>query len=222
MKVILNADVANLGEEGDICTVAPGYARNYLLPNGLVLEDNPRNRALIEERRADIEARKEEKRRQAATIKEQIERDPLTIQMTAGANGKLFGSVNASTIVEQLAARGVDVERKKIEVPENTIKTIGNFKVRIRLYGDEEATLTVSVTASNAREIEAQQAKAAAEKEEAPTDETAAASAEAEPDAADGAAEEEALDPEVMAMQAAADEAVDGAEADESEADTEE
>tara|TARA_B100000614_G_C14542997_1_gene490999 strand:- start:1454 stop:2101 length:648 start_codon:yes stop_codon:yes gene_type:complete len=208
MKVILNTDVANLGEEGDICTVAPGYARNYLLPQGLVLEDNARNRAAIEERRAEIEARKNEKRRQAASIKEQIESEPLAIRMTAGTNGKLFGSVSAATIVEQLAARGIEVERKKIEVPENTIKTIGNFKVRIRLYGDEEATLAVAVEASNAREIEAEKAKAETA-EPAETEEPAEASADAETaDTAEAEGEgDEALDPEVMAMQAAAEDA---------------
>ena len=208
MKVILNTDVANLGEEGDICTVAPGYARNYLLPQGLVLEDNARNRAAIEERRAEIEARKNEKRRQAASIKEQIESEPLAIRMTAGTNGKLFGSVSAATIVEQLAARGIEVERKKIEVPENTIKTIGNFKVRVRLYGDEEATLAVAVEASNAREIEAEKAKAETA-EPAETEEPAEASADAETaDTAEAEGEgDEALDPEVMAMQAAAEDA---------------
>lgn len=219
MKVILNTDVTNLGEEGDICNVAPGYARNFLLPQGLVLEDNDRNRSLIEARRADIEARKEAKRKEASTMKERIEAQPLEINMTAGTNGKLFGSVSAATIAEQLAARGIEVERKRIDVPETSIKTVGNFKVRIKLYGDEEATLAVSVSASNAREIEAQRAKEAAD---APTESTAEAAAEqgevtseAEAEAGDAAT----LDPEVMAMQAAAEaEAGDEeAEADESE-----
>ncbi|MFP4211759.1 MAG: 50S ribosomal protein L9, partial [Alkalispirochaeta sp.] len=172
MKVILNSDVANLGEEGDICNVAPGYARNYLLPKGLVLEYNPRNIALLEERRADIERRKAEKRKEASTVKERIEAEPMKISMTAGANGKLFGSVGASTIAERLAADGIEIERKKIDVPEKSIKTVGNFKVKIRLYGDEEAVLTVSVEASNAREIEAEKAKEADRGEEAaPADE---------------------------------------------------
>lgn len=216
MKVILSADVANLGEEGDVCTVAPGYARNYLLPKGLVMEDNARNRALIESRRAEIEARKASKKQQAASMKDQIEREPLTITMTAGVNGKLFGSVTAATIVEQLASRGIEVERKKVDVPENSLKTTGNFKVRIRLYGDEEAILSVTVEASNAREIEAEKAKLAAAEgaAAAPADDEAAAEAEAPADgdagetadAVDEAPEDAAsLDPEVMAMQAAAD-----------------
>jgi large subunit ribosomal protein L9 len=207
MKVILNTDVVNLGEEGDVCTVAPGYARNYLLPKGLVLEDNARNRQMIDARRAEIEARKAEKRRHAASIKDQIEQEPLVVRMTAGTNGKLFGSVSAATIVEQLAARGVEVERKKVDVPENTIKTTGNFKVRIRLYGDEEAVLSVSVEASNAREIEAQKAKESGASENAPrgaaAEESAEESAEAAETTEDTQEPEEELDPEVMAMQAA-------------------
>ena len=215
MKVILNSDVANLGEEGDICTVAPGYARNYLLPQGLVLEFNDHNAAIIESRRAQIEAKKEEKRRQASSIKEKIESDPVVIRMTAGANGKLFGSVTSATIVEQLAAKGIDVERKKIEIPENSLKATGNYKVRIRLYGDGEATLMVTVEAENAKEIEE------AKKNEAEVADTDAVdsvsddevSTEEVVDEADDE-EEEILDPEVMAMRAAAEEE-EAAEADE-------
>lgn len=213
MKVILNSDVVNLGEEGDICVVKPGYARNYLLPKGLVLEYNERNLAALEARRAEIEERKAEKRRQAASIKDRIESEPLEISMTAGTNGKLFGSVTAATIVERLAANGIEVERKKVDVPEKSIKTVGNFKVRIRLYGDEEATLTVSVEASNAREIEKEKAKEAAAEEaaEEAADERSAEEATAEGDSDDATAEDDPsddqpLDPEVMAMQAAQEE----------------
>jgi large subunit ribosomal protein L9 len=117
MKVILSADVANLGEEGDVCTVAPGYARNYLLPKGLVMEDNARNRALIESRRAEIEARKATKKQQAASMKEQIESQPLTVTMTAGVNGNSSVRSRAATIVEQLASRGIEVERKESRRP---------------------------------------------------------------------------------------------------------
>ena len=220
MKVILNTDVANLGEEGDVCTVSPGYARNFLLPQGLVLEYNDRNREAIDARRADIEARKEEKRRQASTVKQQIEAEPLVVRMTAGANGKLFGSVSSATVVEQLAARGIEVERKKVDMPESTIKTVGNFKVRVRLYGDEEASLAVQVEASNARELEAERAKrgpaASSQTREAPDE----APADDEKQTEEGVSDE-TLDPEVMAMQAAeneADEATEDSENAEDEA----
>ena len=145
MKVILNRDVPNLGEEGDICDVAPGYARNYLLPKGLVMQHNARNLALIGERREQIEKRKEDKRQEAMGLKERLESHPVVVTMRAGANGKLFGSVTNATIAEHLAKDGIDVERKKIDIPDNTIKSLGNYKVTVRLYGDEEASVTVTV-----------------------------------------------------------------------------
>jgi large subunit ribosomal protein L9 len=204
MKVILNHDVENLGEEGDIRVVKPGYARNYLLPQGLVMEHSPRNIALIEERRVVIEERKAEKRKLAAGLKERIEAEPLKISMTAGTNGKLFGSVSAATIAERLAAQGIEIERKRIDIPEHSIKTVGNFKVGVRLYGDQEATLTVAVEASNARELEKAKAKEDASKEGVVKE---AKEAVAKDDAAkDDAAVEEDLDPEVMAMRAAMEE----------------
>jgi large subunit ribosomal protein L9 len=210
MKVILNSDVENLGEEGDICDVAPGYARNFLLPKGLVLEHNARNVAAIEERRADIEKRKEDKRKEAAGVKERIEAEPMKISMTAGTNGKLFGSVTPATIVEQLAASGIEIERKRVDIPEKSIKTVGNFKVRIRLYGDEEAILTVAVEASNAREIEKEKAR---EAEVAETETPTAADGDSPEDV-----DEADLDPEMIAMRAAA-EAEEGTETGEAAAD---
>ncbi|MFW6363366.1 MAG: 50S ribosomal protein L9, partial [Spirochaeta sp.] len=148
MKVILNADVPHLGEEGDVKDVKSGYARNFLIPRKLGLPYNNASLAVIEGRRQLIEKRREDKRREALGMKERLESTPLTISMTTGRNGKLFGSVNAATIAGELAKQGIEVERKAIEVPENSIKTVGNFKVGVKLYGGETAQLTVSVTSS--------------------------------------------------------------------------
>ena len=150
MKIILNRDVANLGEEGDIKEVASGYARNYLLPQGLVLEDNARNLVQLEQRHADIAARKLAKREAAEDVKAKLEAEPLTIVMPAGENGRLFGSVTTATIVDALGARGVEIERKRIEVPGSTLKAVGNYKVKARLYGEQEATISVQVRAAGA------------------------------------------------------------------------
>lgn len=213
MKVILNADVASLGEEGEVRTVAPGYARNYLLPKGLVLEYNERNLAKIEARRAEIDSRRALKRQEASSLKQRLEAEPVLVSMTAGANGKLFGSVTAATIVEQLAARGIEVERKRVDVPDTSLKAVGNYKVRVRLYGDEEATVLVQVTASNASEVareqRAQRTEAPAEAAPAPedesTDEQGGASSDVDDDSSDGD-DSEYLDPEMIAMQQAAEE----------------
>ncbi|MFP4642761.1 MAG: 50S ribosomal protein L9 [Spirochaetales bacterium] len=159
MKVILNTDVSNLGEEGDVCEVKPGYARNYLLPRNLVLLDNRANRALIDARRAEIEERKQKKQREAQSLRERIENEPMVVEMPAGENGKLFGSLSSAGIAERLEKAGIDVQRRQIDVPEKTIKTVGNFKVRVRLYGEEEATLTVTVTAAGRKGADSAQSE---------------------------------------------------------------
>jgi large subunit ribosomal protein L9 len=203
MKVILDSDVSNLGEEGDVKDVADGYARNFLIPKGMVMPYSRQNLALIESRRATIEKRKEDKREQAKTARERLEGESLTIQMTAGERGKLFGSVTSQTIAEELEKRGIEVERKKIDIEDGTIKTLGTHTVRVRLYADEEAQLKVVVEPdekSAARQQSAPATEARAEEapaEEAPAEEAAAEEAPAEEaEAAEEAAEEEALEGE--------------------------
>jgi large subunit ribosomal protein L9 len=190
MKVILNNDVNNLGEEGDVKEVADGYARNFLIPKGMVMPYSRQNLALIESRRATIEKRKEEKREHAKGAKERLEGEALTIKMTAGEKGKLFGSVTSQAIAEQLEKRGIDVERKKIDIEDGTIKTLGTHTVRVRLYGDEEAMLKVVVEPDE--KSAARQKEAAAEKpaEEAPAPEAPAEEAAAEQTGEEAAAEE--------------------------------
>ncbi len=171
-KVILIQDVKNLGEEGDIKDVAKGYARNFLLPKKLVMPYNKTNLAFIESRRAIIEKKKEEKRNQALGLKGQIEAVNLKIVMPMGDNGKLFGSVNNSTIADELQKLGIVIEKKKIEVPEHSLKAQGNYKVKIRLYDNQEAVLSVAVNPKETKETEAKaaapaQASAAEEETEA-------------------------------------------------------
>ncbi|MDR2588940.1 MAG: 50S ribosomal protein L9, partial [Spirochaetales bacterium] len=144
-KVILVQDVKNLGEEGDVREVARGYARNFLLPRKFVVPYTKGNLALLETRRAVIEKRKEEKRRQAQGIKERIESEILKIFMPMGDNGKLFGSVTNATLADELQKTGIIVERKRIEVPGHTLKSQGNYKIKVRLYENEEASLSVAI-----------------------------------------------------------------------------
>lgn len=180
MKVILNRDVASLGEEGDIKEVAPGYARNYLLPQGLVLEYNARNLAQLEQRQADIAARKQAKREAAKDVKAKLEAEPLTITMSAGENGRLFGAVTTATIADALGSRGLDIERKRIELPEATLKSVGNYKVKIRLYGEEEATIAVRVASTGTTEAAAPSEEAAEVQADAADEEATQGQVEAE------------------------------------------
>ena len=145
MKVILNKDLSPLGEEGDVKDVAKGYARNFLLPRGIALPYNDRTVKLFESRREEIEARKAEKRADAAGLKEKLESLTLEIAMPAGANGKLYGAVTSQTVMDELTKHGFQIERKKIELPGTSFKSVGNYKVSVKLYESAAAELTVAV-----------------------------------------------------------------------------
>ena len=147
MKVILNKDIPNLGEEGEIKDVARGYARNFLIPKNLVMPYTRDALAILESRRERLSQRREEKRKAALDIKTRLETEELVLEMPAGDRGRLFGSVTTANIVDALAARGITIERKRLEIPEKTIKNVGTTRIRVRLYGDEEAELKVIVKA---------------------------------------------------------------------------
>jgi len=134
MKVILNKDLATLGEIGDVKDVAKGYARNYLFPRGIALPYNERTVKLFEARKEEIDAHKAQKRLDASGLKERIEAVNLLLTMPAGANGKLYGAVTTQTIVDELLKQGFQIERKKIEIPGNTIKSVGKYRISVKLY----------------------------------------------------------------------------------------
>ena len=107
MKVILNRDIPNLGEEGDVKDVARGYARNYLLPKQLVMPYTRESLAILATRREAIDQRREEKAQAALDIKQRLEGEALVMEMPSGERGRLFGSVTSATIADALAARGI-------------------------------------------------------------------------------------------------------------------
>ncbi len=148
MKVILNSDVVGLGEEGDIREVAGGYARNYLLPRKLALPHTRENLAALQHRMAAIEKRREVKRSEALGVKERLEAEEVTFSMPAGEGGKLFGSVSAAMVALELEKRGYQLEKKRIEIPEHTLRTVGTYKVKVKLYDKEEAAVKIVVQAA--------------------------------------------------------------------------
>jgi large subunit ribosomal protein L9 len=145
MKVILDKDLASLGEEGDVKDVAKGYARNYLFPRGIALPYTEKTIKLFEARKDEIEARKAVKRQDATGLKEKIEALSIVLAMPAGPNGKLYGAVTSQTIMEELAKQGFQIERKRIELPGNSFKSVGKYKVAIRLYENAQAECTITV-----------------------------------------------------------------------------
>jgi large subunit ribosomal protein L9 len=145
MKVILNKDLAPLGEEGDVKEVARGYARNYLFPRGIALPYTERTVKLFESRQAEIDARKAQKRNDAASLKDKLAAVELSLTMPAGPNGKLYGAVTSQTIADELVKQGFEIERKRIEIPGNNIKSVGKYKVIVKLYENASAEVSVLV-----------------------------------------------------------------------------
>jgi large subunit ribosomal protein L9 len=145
MRVILNQDVPNLGELGDIKDVASGYARNFLFPRSLAFAHNAKSVALFEKRKTEIEALKATKRAASSGLKEKIEAEEIVLVLPAGANGKLYGAVTGHSVADELLKKGIDLDRKRIEVPGRSIKSVGNYKVVIRLYEKDEAILRLSI-----------------------------------------------------------------------------
>ena len=164
MKVILNQDVKHLGEEGDVKVVANGYARNYLLPRNLALPYNEMTVAYFEGRKAEIEARKEEKRKNAASLKDKLEAFTVRLVMPAGPNGKLYGAVTNQTVADELHKNEFDIERKRIEIPGNAIKSVGKYHATVRLYEAATAEIKIEVVS---QEDAAQVAEAPAKEAEA-------------------------------------------------------
>lgn len=145
MKVILNVDVKSLGEEGDVKNVANGYARNYLLPRNLAVPYNDATVMIFEARKAEIEARKEQKRKDSASLKEKLEALTIELSMPAAANGKLFGAVTSNVVAEALAKQGFEIERKRIEIAGSTIKQVGSYKFNVKLYEAQSAEVKLTV-----------------------------------------------------------------------------
>jgi len=147
IKVILRQNVAELGNSGDVVSVKPGYARNFLLPRGLAFEATTANIRQLEEekRRTDAKAKRDflEARRRAS----QLENVSLTFQANAGEEGKLFGSITSADIADRLKEQGLDFEVDKRDVElEEPIKSLGVYNVAVRLHTDVKPEIKIWVT----------------------------------------------------------------------------
>ena len=186
MKIILNNDVVHLGEEGDVVTVKDGYARNYLLPTGAAVIYNKANAAMFQQKAEQIAKRKAEKRAASASLKERLDNVTISLVVTAGESGKLFGSVTSQMVQEALLKEGFEIEEKKLDVPTHAIKMTGTYHIVAHLYENDKATITLNVLSE--AEVKAAAKKAA---EEAKAKAEAEAKAKAEEEAKAAAAEAE-------------------------------
>ena len=150
MEVILREHVDNLGRRGEIVKVADGYARNYLLPRKLALVANEGNKQQIERERAKFDAKEAEDRKAAEEVAARLASVEVVIARRVGETEALYGSVTTADIADALAAKGVDLDRRKIQLPE-AIKRIGEFDVPVKLQREVTASLKVKVVAENAQ-----------------------------------------------------------------------
>ena len=149
MEVILRETVDNLGKRGEIVKVADGYARNYLLPRKLALLATEGNKKHVERERRIVEAREAEEKGAAAAIAAKLGAVDITITRRVGETEALYGSVTGADIAEFLKAKGFDIDRRKLILPE-PIKTLGEHDVPLKLHRDVTVPLKVKVVKEGA------------------------------------------------------------------------
>jgi large subunit ribosomal protein L9 len=145
MQVILLEKVLNVGNLGEVVKVKPGFARNYLIPQGKAKRATPENLKLLEGKRAELEKIAADKLALAQEQAAKLEGVTVRITQKAGVDGRLFGSVTNVDIVEALQAQGHAVEKAMIRMPSGPLKQVGDFPLTVVLHTDVAAHITVSV-----------------------------------------------------------------------------
>ena len=149
MQVILLERVQNLGELGDTVKVKPGYARNYLIPQGHAVIATKENLAEFEARRAELERKEAEALAAVQARAAALEGVEVTIARKTGEEGKLFGSVGPQDIADALTQAGNEVARHEVRLIDDTLRQVGDYEVRVHLYAEVEATITVHVVSDD-------------------------------------------------------------------------
>lgn len=144
MELILKKSISSLGLEGDVVTVKPGYGRNYLLPQGKAVQATAANLAILEQNKADIEARRAKNQKQAEEAAKKISGLIVVIEQLAGVDERLFGSVTTADICAKLAELNVELDKKQILLNE-PIKTLGETKIQVKVGFNVTAEFTVNV-----------------------------------------------------------------------------
>ncbi|WP_029934752.1 50S ribosomal protein L9 [Thiomicrospira pelophila] len=147
MNVILLEKVQNLGGLGDQVAVKAGYARNFLIPQGKAKPATKDNVAEFEARRAELEKQAAELLAQAQAVYEKMNGMVVTIEASAGEEGKLFGSIGTQDIADSLKASGFDIERRFVRMPEGPLRHTGTFEIDVQLHTDVIASINVEVKA---------------------------------------------------------------------------
>jgi large subunit ribosomal protein L9 len=152
MEIILKEDVQKLGHRGDVVTVSPGYARNYLLPTKLAIAATSANKAVIEQMKSSAIRKSASEKTGADAFGQQLNEATVTFERKASESGQLFGSVTSKDIAEALNAQGLTVDRRKIHLDE-PLKTVGEYHVPIRIHREVTAHVQVTIK-SDAPEVD--------------------------------------------------------------------
>jgi len=149
MKVILTQDVKNLGKEGDVKDVSDGYARNYLIPKGLVVEATKANLKEKEDQASRLQKQKDREKNEAEALHERLNGKSITLTARCGGGDKLFGAVTSKEIADTLNKQfKVKLDKKKVDLGE-PIKHLGEYPVKIKIYPQIQAEITVRVEAAD-------------------------------------------------------------------------
>lgn len=147
MELILKQTISTLGQEGDVVTVKSGYGRNYLLPQRKAVLATPANKAILEQNKADIIARREAERKIAEELSKKISGLEIVIEQLAGDDGRLFGSVTSADIAAKLAENNIDVDRRQILLVD-PIKTLGSNTISIKVGFQMTTDITINIVPS--------------------------------------------------------------------------
>jgi large subunit ribosomal protein L9 len=142
MKVILQKDIMNLGDAGDIKEVADGYARNFLIPKKLVIPASESNKKVIEHQERLIKLKKEKRKKQSEKVHENLNGLEIVITARVGEEEKLFGSITSIDVAKKLLEKGHSIDKRKISI-DNPIKTTGEFDIQVKL--DDGLTAVVKL-----------------------------------------------------------------------------
>ncbi len=145
MEVILLEKIDNLGGLGDKVRVRPGYARNYLLPQGKAKFATAENIAEFEARRAELERAAAEALAAAEARRESLAGMVIEMKAKAGSEGKLFGSIGPGDIADAVTARGVEVEKREVRLPEGPLRQVGEYEIELHLHADVNAEIRIIV-----------------------------------------------------------------------------
>lgn len=147
MNVILLEPIGNLGGLGQEVSVKPGFARNYLLPQGKAVRATEDNRRVFEERRAELAKAAQDRLAFAEVRARQLEETNLTILVKAGDEGKLYGSVGPQEIAQALTDQGVEVHKREVILSEGAFRVLGDYEVMLQLHSEVSVVVQISIVA---------------------------------------------------------------------------